>query len=195
MKNILNLSTISLKPIFMSLAILFTAGVSFPYSFEKSADASHSSSQTPKTKEEKVDDDNPICRTYRGSNDPNFIKNYRKEDSEEEEEEANEISVYPLDEILIANCGEVTRESIKVEDSRAEYEIEEEKEERDDYSKAEKDSCSEYEVEEEKGYDPSNEYYDEQAKKAWEEFHNTLFGESEYYEAFVREFNEKCWFA
>lgn len=51
MKNILNVNKISLKPIFMSLAILFTAGVSFPNHFEKVASASYSDSQTPKTDE------------------------------------------------------------------------------------------------------------------------------------------------
>ncbi len=46
MKNILNVNKISLKPIFMSLAILFTAGISFPYSFEKVVSASYSDEQT-----------------------------------------------------------------------------------------------------------------------------------------------------
>ncbi len=46
MKNILNLSTISLKPIFMSLAILFTTGVSFPNHFEKVVSASYPNGQT-----------------------------------------------------------------------------------------------------------------------------------------------------
>ncbi len=155
MKNILNVNKISLKPIFMSLAILFTIGASSPHFFEKVVNASYSDSQTLKIEEEEEvpdsDDD--------GSNNNNAIV--------KEEKDANEISVYPLNKILIANCGEVICENIKVENSRSEYEveIEEEEEDIDDY-------CNFFVPED-------NRYCDEQAKKAWEEFHNTLFGEKE----------------
>ncbi len=51
MKNILNVNKISLKPIFMSLAILLALGIGFSHSslasFEKSAGALNQSSQTP----------------------------------------------------------------------------------------------------------------------------------------------------
>lgn len=47
MKNVLNATRISLRPIFMSLAILFTAGVSLPNSFEKVVSASYPSNLIP----------------------------------------------------------------------------------------------------------------------------------------------------
>lgn len=129
MKNILNVNKISLKSIFMSLAIVFAIGASFLHFFEKVVNASYS-------------DD--------------FI----------EKKVPNDDSVYPLDEILIANCREVTSKNIKVENSRSEYEVETEEEEED------MDDRSKFFVPED------NEYSDAQAKKTWKEFHNTLFGDS-----------------
>ncbi len=82
MKNILNVNKISLKPIFMSLAILFAVGVSVPNSFEKVVSASFSDSFVEE-EEAPDDDDNdykPTCHIY-------LIK---KNSEEEEEEEADD---------------------------------------------------------------------------------------------------------
>lgn len=76
MKNILNVNKISLKPIFMSLAILFAVGVSIPHYFEKSVEASNQSSQTPKFKEEEEfseDDENPDSHISNNPNNPYYI--------------------------------------------------------------------------------------------------------------------------
>ncbi len=98
MKNILNVNKISLKPIFMSLAILFAVGVSVPHSFEKVASASHSDSQIfeedpdgdgdfiiiEEEEEAPDDDDNdykPTCHIY-------LIE--KNSEEEEEEEEADD---------------------------------------------------------------------------------------------------------
>lgn len=87
MKNILNVNKISLKPIFMSLVILFTTGVSFPHSFEKVVSASYLDSQTLEFEEEEEvlnsDDENKKVNDDGRNNNNTIVK---------EEEDANESS-------------------------------------------------------------------------------------------------------
>ncbi len=143
MKNILNVNKISLKPIFMSLAILFMAVVYLPISLNNFSEASYSSDHNIEAEE----DENEILICRQGSPlVPKTLPKYGK--------------------FLLVTCGEVTRENIKAEKSRSkdEDEVEEEEEDMGDPSGI---------------FIPeNNKYCDEQSEKAWEEFYNTLFGDS-----------------